>query len=90
MKNKWKACIATALAITSAAVCANVKAMAEEKKDMIEFSNEIVALTPHSGEKISIVHNGIEGIMNLKKLTVADVGNIIISALRCKFGTTYR
>lgn len=74
MKNKWKVCIAAALAITSAAVCVNVKAMAEEKKDMIEFSSEIVALAPHSGEKISIVHNGIEGIMNLKKLTVADVG----------------
>ena len=34
MKNKWKVCIATALAaITSVAVCANVKANAEDKKD---------------------------------------------------------
>ena len=75
MKNKWKVCIATALAaITSVAVCANVKANAEDKKDMLKFSSEIVALTPHSGETVSVVHNGIEGMMNLKKLTVADIG----------------
>ena len=75
MKNKWKVYMATGLAaITSIAVCANVKANAEDKKDMLKFSSEIVALTPHSGETISVVHNGIEGMMNLNKLTVADVG----------------
>ena len=75
MKNKWKVCIELGLAaITSVAVCANVKANAEDKKDMLKFSSEIVALTPHSGETVSVVHNGIEGMMNLKKLTVADIG----------------
>ena len=75
MKNKWKVCIASTLvAITSVAVCANARAMAESKKDTLKFSSEIVAITPHSGETISIVHNGIEGMMNLSKLTVADVG----------------
>ncbi|MBQ4269206.1 MAG: tyrosine-protein phosphatase, partial [Clostridia bacterium] len=75
MKNKWKVCIASALvAITSVALCANVKAKAEDKNNTLKFSSEIVALTPHSGETVSIVHNGIEGMINLNKLTVADVG----------------
>ena len=55
MKNKWKVCIATALAITSAAVCANVKAMAEEKKDMIEFRDmvykEVIAMSNKDGKE---------------------------------------
>lgn len=74
MKNKWKVSIAAALAaITTVGICANINVKAEDA-DVIKFSSEIVALTPHSGEEVSIVHSGIEGMMNLKKLTVADVG----------------
>ena len=74
MKNKWTVSIATALAaITTVGICVNVNAQAENV-DMVKFSSEIVALTPHSGETVSLVHNGIEGMMNLKKLTVSDVG----------------
>ncbi len=75
MKNKFKTVVAGMLAtVASVAVCANVIASAEVKPATVQFSSEIVALTPHSGETVSIVHSGMEGMMNLAKLTVADVG----------------
>ncbi len=74
MKKKFKVCIATALAaVTSLTVVGTVGANAEDV-DMIKFSSEIVALTPHSGDTVSVVHNGMEAMLALPNLTPAEVG----------------
>ena len=74
MKNKWNVCIATALAaVTSLTVFASINVKAEGV-DMIKFSNDIAAVTPHGGETVSVVHSGMESILKLPKLTVEEIG----------------
>ena len=74
MKKKFKICIATALAaVTSLTVVGTIGANAEDV-DMIKFSSDIVALTPHSGDTVSVVHSGMESMLALNSLTPADVG----------------
>ena len=73
MKNKWKSGIATALAaIASVTICSDINVNAENL-DVIKFSSEIVALTPYSGETMSVVHSGIESVLNLSNPTAKDV-----------------
>ncbi len=73
MKNKWKVCIATALAaVASLTVLAKINVNAEDV-DMIKFSNEITAVTPHSGETVSVVHSGMESILNMTTPTVSEI-----------------
>ena len=73
MKNKFKLGIATTLAaVTSVFVRANINAGAEEV-ETIAFNNEIVAVTPHSGEVVSVVHNGMETVLNMANPTQAEL-----------------
>ena len=73
MKNKWKISIATALAaITTVGICANINANAEDT-DVIKFSSEIVALTPRGGDMVSVVHSGMESVLNLTNPKAVDV-----------------
>ena len=70
---KFKICIGTALAaIMSIGVCANINGNAEDV-DMIKFSDEIVAVTPYGGSKVSVVHTGMESIMNMTTPTAAEI-----------------
>ena len=70
---KFKICIGTALAaIMSIGVCANINGNAEDV-DMIKFSDEIVAVTPYGGSKVSVVHTGMESILNMTNPTAAEI-----------------
>ena len=73
MKNKFKICLATAMAgVLSVSFTAKVNVTANP--DVIKFSREIVALSHHDGETVSVVHSGMESMINLSKLTVESVG----------------
>lgn len=73
MKKKFKICIGAALAmIMSAGVCVNINGSAENL-DVVGFSGEIVAVTPHSGETVSVVHYGMESVLNMSNPTAAEI-----------------
>ena len=73
MKNKFRICLATALA-SVLSVSFTAKANVTTNPDVIKFSREIVALSHHDGETVSVVHSGMESMINLSKLTVESVG----------------
>ena len=73
MKRKLKVCIGTALAaIMSIGICANIKGNAENV-DVIAFSGEITAVTPYGGETVSVVHNGMESVLNMSAPTAGEM-----------------
>ena len=74
MKRKWRVCIGTALAtIMSVGICASISGNAEDV-DVIAFSSEISAVTPHSGDTVSVVHHGMESILNMTTPTMTEIG----------------
>ena len=79
MKNKWKVGIAMALAtVTSMSILGAVSAKAEDM-DIIKFSNDIVALTPYSGKTVSIVHAGMESVLNMSTATQTELAKYYYS-----------
>ena len=75
MKNKWKACIATGLAaITATSFFGVMQANAEEEVTTVKFSSEIVAVSPRINETVSIVHSGMESVLNIANVSSAEVG----------------
>ncbi|MBO5736839.1 MAG: tyrosine-protein phosphatase, partial [Clostridia bacterium] len=74
MKKKFKICIGAALAtIMSVSVCASIHGNAEDL-DVIKFSGEITAVTPYGGETVSVVHHGMESVLNMATPTQAEIG----------------
>ena len=59
-------------AITFTACSVSVKGKAEDF-DVIKFSNEIVALSHRGGETISVVHSGMESVLNIVNPTQQEV-----------------
>ena len=73
MKKKIKIGVAMGLeAITFTACSASVKGKAESF-DVIKFSNEITALSHRGGETVSVVHAGMESVLNLVNPTQEEV-----------------